>query len=86
MDVNGSPTISSFVIRFVVEAASLPTPNHAEIEDHDECLAAHTVIYRGSIRHIQSEEELNFNSWDDAVAFIERFVPLDNPRSDSKQP
>ena len=34
--------------------------------------------YRGSIRHIQSEEELNFHFWDDAVEFIRRYVPLEH--------
>lgn len=32
--------------------------------------------YRGSIRHIQSDEELNFYVWEDAVEFIRRYVPL----------
>jgi hypothetical protein len=33
--------------------------------------------YRGSIRHIQSDEEMNFHLWGDAVEFIRRYVPLD---------
>ncbi len=33
--------------------------------------------YRGSIRHIQSAEELNFSTWREAVEFIRRFVPLE---------
>ncbi|MEJ5224857.1 MAG: hypothetical protein WHV44_10425 [Anaerolineales bacterium] len=61
MDADPSPTISSFVIRFVISSAP----------------ADGTPPYRGAIRHIQTEEEMNFNSWEDAVAFIRRFVPLE---------
>ena len=33
--------------------------------------------YRGSIRHIQSDEELNFHLWEDAIEFIRRYVPIE---------
>lgn len=59
-----SPFISSFVIRFVMNEAP---------EDAD---SAGQPSYRGSIRHIQSEEELHFYVWKDAVEFIRRYVPL----------
>ncbi len=62
MDARSAPSISSFVIRFVVEssaAADSPPP------------------YRGFIRHIQTEEEMPFSAWEDAVQFIKRFVPLE---------
>jgi hypothetical protein len=58
------PLISSFVIRFVMNEAPGDT----------EAAGQHT--YRGSIRHIQSEEELHFHAWEDAVEFIRRYVPL----------
>jgi hypothetical protein len=57
------PSISSFVSRFVVD-----TPENADPA---------SPSYHGSIRHIQGDEELNFSSWNEAVAFIRRFVPLD---------
>jgi hypothetical protein len=57
-----TPLISSFVIRFVIQEA---------LEEQGE-----VASYRGSIRHIQSEEELHFHVWEDAVRFIRRFVPL----------
>lgn len=57
------PTISSFVIRFIVE------------ETAEAVLAA--SHYRGSIRHVQSDQTLNFSEWQDAVEFIRRFVPLE---------
>ena len=69
METNVSPSIKSFVIRFVV----------------DETLSGKESqpFYRGAIRHIQSDEELNFNTWEDAVAFIQRYVPLENKSSKS---
>ena len=57
------PTITSFVIRFIVE------------ETAETALAASP--YRGSIRHVQSDQTLNFSQWQDAVEFIRRFVPLE---------
>ena len=60
-----APTIYSFIIRFVVEDASLPEGAQP--------------TYHGAIRHIQSAEELNFNEWQEAVEFMRRFVPIENP-------
>ena len=77
MDVHGSPTISSFVIRFVVESAA-DSSGSAD-------LPPGCASYRGSIRHIQTEEELNFNTWVDAVSFIRRFVPIENIQAGSKR-
>lgn len=60
------PLISSFVIRFVtneVQETIEDTPQHP---------------FRGSIRHIQSDEEINFHVWQDAVEFIRRYVPLES--------
>lgn len=59
-----SPIISSFVIRFVMNEAQ------DELED------AEQHPYRGTIRHIQSDEEMHFHLWEDAVEFIRRYVPL----------
>lgn len=59
------PLISSFVIRFVMnEAGDKPVETSAQ-------------PFRGSIRHIQSDEEMNFHAWEDAVEFIRRYVPLE---------
>ena len=59
-----TPIISSFVIRFVTNIV-LET-----VEDTTQ------LPYRGSIRHIQSDEEINFHVWEGAVQFIRRYVPL----------
>ena len=64
MESNTPPSITSFVIRFVVDNASSD-------EEAEPC-------YRGAIRHIQSEEEISFNTWKDAVEFIQRYVALEN--------
>lgn len=57
------PNISSFVIRFVVNNPGDAPPDQS--------------VYHGTIRHIQSDEELNFSSWKEAETFIRRFVPLE---------
>ncbi|HBG74402.1 MAG: hypothetical protein A2X25_13875 [Chloroflexi bacterium GWB2_49_20] len=62
MDPRIPPFISSFVIRFVVDSSS-----NGDVQS----------TYHGAIRHIQSDEELSFNSWEDAVDFIRRYVPLE---------
>ena len=63
METNISPSIKSFVIRFVVDET---------LSEKDS-----QPFYRGAIRHIQSDEEINFNNWEDAVTFIQRYVPLE---------
>lgn len=63
MESTSSPAIMSFVIRFVVDET-------AQSKESQPC-------YRGAIRHIQSDEEINFSAWDDAVEFIRRYVPLE---------
>lgn len=67
MSAQPSPSISSFVIRFVVEE---PATGSAE------AMAGHSPFH-GSIRHVQSDETINFSMWEDAVEFIRRYVPLE---------
>jgi hypothetical protein len=62
MESNALPSITSFVIRFVIDEKS---PKQAV-----------PSCYRGAIRHVQSDEEMNFHTWEDAVDFIKRYVPL----------
>ena len=64
MSSNQPPDITSFMIRFV-------HPTDKENVD--------LVQYHGSIRHIQSNREINFTRWEDAVSFIENYVTLENP-------
>lgn len=66
MKPDNAPTIYSFIIRFVVE----------ETAPSDGAPPA----YHGAIRHIQSAEEMNFNEWQEAVEFLQRFVPIDDPQ------
>jgi hypothetical protein len=65
MDTLPAPTIVSFVIRFVVEAPAADQPDQ--------------LLYHGAIRHVQSDATANFGAWEDAVTFIQRYVPLDAP-------
>lgn len=39
--------------------------------------AATQPNYRGSIRHIQTAEEIHFTEWREATEFMHRFVQLD---------
>jgi hypothetical protein len=43
-----------------------------------------TGSYRGEIRHIQTNDEIHFDDWQDAVAFIQRYVPLEEQDDSSK--
>lgn len=65
MDTHVSPNITSFVIRFVQsESASGDTETGS-------------LSYRGTIRHIQSDEEISFTRWADAMQFIRQFIKLE---------
>ena len=65
-----SPTISSFVIRFVQDEAEAKAV---------ETGPAH-MPYRGTIRHVQTDQEVSFTRWEDAVSFIQRFIRLEQPQ------
>jgi hypothetical protein len=53
--------IVSFIIRFVQnQSKEKPDQN----------------VYRGSIRHIQSDQEISFTKWDEAEDFIQHYVPI----------
>ncbi len=62
MDNDSAPNIVSFVIRFIQEQS----------EDRKT-----QPRYRGAIRHIQTDKELAFTCWSEAVEFIQLYVPLD---------
>jgi hypothetical protein len=40
-------------------------------------VSAESTAYHGTIRHIQTAEEINFNEWREATEFMHRFVQLD---------
>jgi hypothetical protein len=60
--LNAIPNITSFILRFVQDG-------HA---------ASGQSALRGVVRCIQTDEEIAFTRWEDAVAFISRFVPLES--------
>jgi hypothetical protein len=67
MKQNHAPGITSFVIRFVYAESTLsPKTNRAS-----------HAVYRGAIRHIQTDQEIAFSSWRQAVEFMRQFVPLE---------
>jgi hypothetical protein len=61
MAENDFPKIVSFVIRFVQEQPAQ---------------APGGIAYRGTIRHIQSDQEMAFTCWDDAMVFMQKYVPI----------
>ena len=36
------------------------------------------VAYHGTVRHIQTAEEINFTEWREAMEFMHRFVKLED--------
>ena len=76
MKPDAAPTIHSFIVRFVVEDAP-----QAE---------GMPPAYHGSVRHIQSAEEVHFHEWREAVEFMRRFVPLatlnQKPNPEQREP
>lgn len=71
MKPDATPSIHSFVIRFVVEEAPVSGGEQA--------------AYHGAIRHIQSAEEVNFITWTEALEFMRHFVPLEEAGTDRNQ-
>lgn len=67
MDHQTVPSITSFVIRFV----------YTESPESDESEVKSKPHYRGAIRHIQSNQEIAFGEWHEALSFMRQFVPLD---------
>jgi len=61
------PSIASFVIRFV----------YTELPTNDEAPGKSRHAYRGAIRHVQSDQEITFVEWHEALCFIRQFVPLE---------
>jgi len=58
-----SPSIVSFVIRFILEE-----PSEAQIPP-----LRHIII-----RHVQTDQEISCTHWKDVMAFVQRFVQLEN--------
>ncbi|GAB4581790.1 MAG: hypothetical protein Fur0022_45400 [Anaerolineales bacterium] len=51
------------------------------VHSHPEDASAHL---RGSIRHIQSNEEKAFTHWQEVEQFVKQFIPLDLISSNNK--
>jgi hypothetical protein len=68
MDDRSSPDVASFVIRFV----------------RDQQSKADAPAYRGIVRHVQTDEEINFTCWEEVEVFIQRVIPLETESRDTK--
>jgi hypothetical protein len=66
METPLTPAITSFVIRFI----------HNEGQNPQNSPLTAGLLARGTIRNVQTNEEIDFTRWEDAVQFIERFVSL----------
>lgn len=42
--------------------------------------------FRGTIRHVQSNQEISFNRWEEAERFIQTFVPIKEPETSRDTP
>jgi hypothetical protein len=62
MDDEQFPKIVSFVVRFV----------------QDQPAAGEPPLFRGIIRHVQTDQELTFTDWEAAQGFMEQFVTIRN--------
>lgn len=60
-------TVLSFVLRFVQE--------HDPLEQTDS--QANTAGWRGTIRHVQTNEELRFTHIQEALQFLAQYVEID---------
>ena len=60
MDDEKLPKIVSFVIRFI----------------HDQPVKGDLPLYRGIIRHVETDQELTFTDWEAAQGFMENFVQI----------
>lgn len=70
MKPDATPSVHSFIVRFVVEDA----PDGQITQP----------VYHGAIRHIQSAAEMNFGTWQEAVEFMRHFVPLEKVSPEEK--
>jgi hypothetical protein len=60
------PDVASFLIRFV---ESQPKPDGGS-------------SYRGVVRHVQTDNELSFTSWEEVEAFIRLVIPLNTTKTE----
>lgn len=71
-------------ILYMMDATNLPQIFSFIIRFVLEETPAEEKSYRGTIRHIQTAEEINFSEWHEATAFMHRFVSLAELQSPSR--
>lgn len=62
METEGYPKVTSFVIRFVQDS----------VEDESK------KVYRGVIRHVQTDQETIFSRWSEVEDYISKFIQLED--------
>ncbi len=62
MEPQTSPSITSFVIRFIQE---------------EPAEAGQPPARRIIVRHVQSDQEITCTRWADVIAYVQQFVALD---------
>ena len=62
MDNDQYPKIVSFVVRFVQEGPA----------------SGGLPVFRGIIRHVETDQEMTFTTWETAQGFMEKFVQIRN--------
>ena len=65
------------VILYAMEADPAPLISSFIIRFVVDEQPAQPLAYHGTIRHIQTAEEINFNHWREVTEFMHRFVKLD---------
>lgn len=83
-----TPLLPLSVIVYSMESAALPLISSFIIRFVSDETPARPNAYHGTIRHIQTAEEINFHQWCEATEFMHRFVHLDEfqPPSTAENP
>ncbi len=71
-----TPLLPPSAILNTMEATTLPQISSFIIRFVLDETPAQPTAYHGTIRHIQTAEEINFHEWREATDFMHRFVPL----------
>lgn len=75
MESQAIPNITSFLIRFVEAEGPAPASPEAAAAAAAS-FSPRSLVFRGTVTHIPSGQEVAFTRWEDAVQFIQRFVPF----------
>jgi len=69
MEEKSYPDVASFLIRFIQDQ---PAPDG-------------TPSYRGVVRHVQTDHEQAFTSWEEVESFLQQVIPLERIIKNQKE-